>query len=102
VAHLVLYPYASAELLYRYCRLNLEITGADVEPYLAKVEPRTLVVTSHDDDIAHPEGSKRVADGLPHGQLRVEPHGDHISLFTADDSLLRVAEDFMRGELPHA
>jgi hypothetical protein len=32
----------------------------------------------------------------------VEPHGDHISLFTADDSLLRVAEDFMRGELPHA
>ncbi|MEU2738059.1 alpha/beta hydrolase [Streptomyces sp. NPDC007095] len=102
VAHLVLYPYASAELLYRYCRLNLEITGADVEPYLAKVEPRTLVVTSHDDDIAHPEGSKRVADGLPHGQLRVEPHGDHISLFTADDSLLRVAEDFMRGEPPHA
>ncbi|WP_062148169.1 alpha/beta fold hydrolase [Streptomyces curacoi] len=95
VAHLVLYPYASPELLYRYCRLNLGITGAPVEPYLARVEPPTLVVTSRDDDIAHPVGSQRVADGLPHGQLRVEPHGDHISLFTADDSLLRVAEDFM-------
>ncbi|WP_327321592.1 alpha/beta hydrolase [Streptomyces sp. NBC_01210] len=102
VAHLVLYPYASAELLYRYCRLNLEITGADVEPYLAKVGPPTLVVTSRDDDIAHPEGSKRVAGGLPHGQLRVEPHGDHISLFTADDSLLRVAEEFMLSERPDA
>ena len=100
VAHLVLYPYASPELLYRYCRLNLGITGAPVEPYLAKVEPPTLVVTSGDDDIAHPEGSRRVVVGLPRGQLRVEPHGDHISLFTADDSLLKVAEDFMARN-PH-
>ncbi|MFF0226400.1 alpha/beta fold hydrolase [Streptomyces sp. NPDC004629] len=95
VAHLVLYPYASAELLYRYCRLNLGITGTDVEPYLGRVGLPTLVVTSRDDDIAHPEGSQRVAAGLPQGQLRVEPHGDHISLFSADASLLRVAEEFM-------
>ncbi|MYR83670.1 alpha/beta hydrolase [Streptomyces sp. SID685] len=95
VAHFVLYPYASPELLYRYCRLNLGITGTDVEPYLDRVGLPTLVVTSRDDDIAHPEGSQRVAAGLPRGQLRVEPHGDHISLFSADASLLRVAEEFM-------
>ncbi len=95
VAHLVLYPYSSAELLYRYCRLNLGITGTDVEPYLGRVGLPTLVVTSRDDDIAHPEGSQRVAAGLPRGQLRVEPHGDHISLFSADAALLRVAEEFM-------
>ncbi|WP_141202799.1 alpha/beta fold hydrolase [Streptomyces griseorubiginosus] len=95
VAHFVLYPYASPELLYRYCRLNLGITGTDVEPYLDRVGLPTLVVTSRDDDIAHPEGSQRVAAGLPQGQLRVEPHGDHISLFSADASLLRVAEEFM-------
>ncbi|MFJ1561517.1 alpha/beta fold hydrolase [Streptomyces mirabilis] len=95
VAHLVLYPYASAELLYRYCRLNLGITGTDVETYLGKVALPTLVVTSRDDDIAHPEGSQRVAAGLPRGQLRIEPHGDHISLFSADASLLCVAEEFM-------
>ncbi|MEU4951961.1 alpha/beta fold hydrolase [Streptomyces lavendulae] len=97
VAHFVLYPYASPELLYRYCRLNLGITGADVELYLDRVELPTLVVTSGDDDIAHPEGSRRVAAGLPRGQLRVEPHGDHISLFSADASLLGAAEEFMEG-----
>jgi pimeloyl-ACP methyl ester carboxylesterase len=101
VAHLVLYPYASPELLYRYCRLNLGITDTDIEPYLPRVPQPTLVVTSRDDDIAHPEGSQRVAAGLPRGQLRVEAHGDHISLFAADESLLRVAEEFMeRNPVP--
>ena len=101
VAHLILYPYASPELLYRYCRLNLGITSADVEPYLSRVPGPTLVVTSRDDDIADPRGSHRVAAGLPRGQLRVEPHGDHISLFASNASLLRLAEDFMvRGAQP--
>ncbi|MFH8347419.1 alpha/beta fold hydrolase [Streptomyces sp. NPDC018045] len=94
-AHLVLYPYASPELLYRYCRLNTGITGTDVEPYLARVRQPALVVTSRDDDIAHPAGSERVAAGLTNGQLRVEAHGDHISLFSAQDALLQVATDFM-------
>ncbi|WJY37077.1 alpha/beta hydrolase [Streptomyces sp. P9-2B-2] len=95
VAHLVLYPYASPELLYRYCRLNTGITSTDVGPYLAKVKQPTLVVTSQDDDIAHPAGSQQVAAGLSNGHLRVEDHGDHISLFNADEKLLRVAADFM-------
>jgi len=95
VAHLVLYPYASPELLYRYCRLNTGITSTDVGTYLTRVRQPTLVVTSQDDDIAHPVGSERVAAGLSNGHLRVEAHGDHISLFNADESLLRVAGDFM-------
>ncbi|WP_044367621.1 alpha/beta fold hydrolase [Streptomyces natalensis] len=100
VAHLVLYPYASPELLYRYCRLNTGITSTDVGPYLARVKQPALVVTSRDDDIAHPAGSERVAAGLPNGELRVEAHGDHISLFSAEDALLRVAADFMAQHRP--
>ncbi|GAA4818645.1 alpha/beta hydrolase [Streptomyces ziwulingensis] len=95
VAHLVLYPYATAELLYRYCRLNTGITSTDVGPYLPRVDQPTLVVTSRDDDIAHPAGSERVAAHLAAGRLRVEPHGDHIALFSAADALLKVAADFM-------
>lgn len=95
VAHLVLYPYASAELLYRYCRLNTGITSTDVGRYLARVKQPTLVVTSQDDDIAHPAGSRRVSESLPNARLRVEEHGDHISLFNAEDSLLRVADEFI-------
>jgi pimeloyl-ACP methyl ester carboxylesterase len=94
VAHLVLYPYARPELFYRYCRLNTGITSADVGRYLGRVRQPTLVVTSADDAVAHPDGSRRVATGLPDARLRVETHGDHISLFSSDP-LMRVADDFI-------
>ncbi|HEY3748196.1 MAG TPA: alpha/beta hydrolase [Pseudonocardiaceae bacterium] len=95
LAHLLLYPYANANLLYQYCRLNSAITSTDVGQYLPTVAQPALVVTSQDDDIAHPDASRRVADGLPAGQLRVAEHGNHISLFSADVPLMRVAVDFM-------
>jgi 3-oxoadipate enol-lactonase len=96
VAHLVLYPYTSAELFYRYCRLNGTLARTDVEQYLTSVKQPTLVVTSDDDETAHPHGSKQLAAGLPHAQLRVERHGDHASLFRADNTgLMQVAVDFI-------
>ncbi|MFC6083627.1 alpha/beta fold hydrolase [Sphaerisporangium aureirubrum] len=94
-AHFVLYPYTNPELFYRYCRLNGSIATTDVEPYLTMVEQPTLVVTSEDDETAHPQGSRQVAEGLPNGLLRVEPHGDHSSLFHADTTLMQVAVDFI-------
>jgi pimeloyl-ACP methyl ester carboxylesterase len=100
VAHLVLYPYGNPELLYRYCRLNTGITSTDVEPYLPRVKQPALVVTSRDDDIAHPGGSQRVAAVLPNAQLRVADHGDHLSLFAADDTVLQIAAGFMAQHRP--
>jgi 3-oxoadipate enol-lactonase len=96
VAHLVLYPYASPELFYQYCRLNGALARTDVGQYLTRVKQPTLVVTSQDDETAHPQGSRQVADGLQNGRLRVEPHGDHASLFHADSTLMQVAVDFMQ------
>ncbi|MFC0527595.1 alpha/beta fold hydrolase [Phytohabitans kaempferiae] len=95
VAHFVLYPYTGPELFYRYCRLNDSLARTDVGQYLTKVKQPTLVVTSLDDETAHPEGSRQVAGGLPNARLWMMPHGDHASLFHADDSLLRVAVDFI-------
>jgi pimeloyl-ACP methyl ester carboxylesterase len=95
LAHLVLYPYASPELFYRYCRLNGTLARTDVEPYLTRVKQPALVVTSEDDETAHPQGSRQVAAGLENARLRVETHGDHSSLFHADDTLMRVAADFI-------
>ncbi|QIS10014.1 alpha/beta fold hydrolase [Nocardia arthritidis] len=95
VAHLVLYPYASPELLYRYCRLNFALTSTDVGRYLADVPQPTLVVTSRDDHTTHPAASERVAAALPNAHLWLTDHGDHISAFTAGDPLLRTAADFM-------
>ena len=95
LAHLVLYPYTSPELFYRYCRLNGTLARTDVEQYLTRVKQPTLVVTSEDDETAHPQGSRQVADGLRNGRLRVEPHGDHSALFRAGNPLMQVAVDFI-------
>lgn len=97
LAHLVLYPYATPELLELYCRLNGAIMHVDARPYLSPRIPRTLVVTSGDDRTAHPEGSRYVAERLPDAELMVRPSGDHLSLFQAGPELLRVAADFAGG-----
>ncbi len=101
LAHLVLYPYVDPELFYRYCRLNGQLATTDVEPFLRGVNQPTLVVTSEDDDTAHPQGSIQVADGLSNARLRIEPHGDHASLFLADNTLMQVAVDFIEQQTPH-
>jgi 3-oxoadipate enol-lactonase len=98
LAHLVLYPYANAELLYRYGKSNGNIMNTDVTPLLAKVAQPTLVVTSGDDNTAHPEGSKRVAELLPNARLQVVPHGDHLSLFSAAPDVTEIAMRFLALE----
>jgi 3-oxoadipate enol-lactonase len=102
LAHLVLYPYANSELFYRYCQLNGTLATTDVEQYLSRVKQPALVVTSRDDATAHPQGSRQVAGLLPNARLRVEPHGDHSSLFIADSTLMRMAADFMEESADQA
>jgi len=98
LAHLVLYPYATAELLFRYCQLNGAIMGTDVRDRLSAVSQPCLVVTSEDDATAHPEGSRRVARALSGSRLLVAPHGDHISVFRRPEQLLEAAIRFVRQE----
>lgn len=100
LAHLVLYPYATPELFYRYCRLNGTLARTDVAQYLTRVKQPTLVVTSQDDEIAHPQGSRMLADGLQNARLLVEPHGNHSALFNADRARMQVAMDFIAQLLP--
>ncbi|MBT0773482.1 hypothetical protein KIH74_31335 [Kineosporia sp. J2-2] len=98
LAHHLYYPYATAELLYRYGRLNGAIMTTDCRPFLAGVTQPTLVVTSPEDTTAHPDGSRHVAAALPDGWLTEMPHGDHLAAFDASDELLDVATDFI-GEV---
>ena len=97
VAHLVGYPYASAELFYRYCLLTGATMTTDVSAALRRVRQPTLLVTSEDDHTAHPGGTHRAATLLPDAVLRVEPHGDHISVFGAGPRLQRILTDFLGG-----
>lgn len=92
---LVLYPYASPELLFAYCKLNGNIMRTNAAQYLPLIAQPALVVTSEDDETAHPAGSKHVAAVLPHATLRVESHGNHISLFRGMANLRQIAADFI-------
>jgi len=98
LAHLILYPYATAEMLFRYGKLNGSIMNTDVSSLLERIAHPTLVVTSEDDSTAHPDGSRRVAQGIPNAILHVEPHGDHLSLFDAQPHITALAARFISNE----
>lgn len=95
IAPLVLYPYATPEVLYRYARLNGSIMGTDSEPLARRIATRALVVTSEDDSTAHPAGSHHIAAALPNAGLYVARHGDHVGLFDAAPDLMRLAGRFL-------
>lgn len=97
VAELVLYPYSTDELFYRYSTLTLATMTEDITPALSALRMPVLVVTSEDDSTAHPDGSHRVAAALPGAELRVEPHGDHLSVFAAGTGLQKILADFIGG-----
>lgn len=95
LAHELIYPYASAELLYRYGRLNGAIMTTDCRPLLTGVDQPTLVVTSMADTTAHPDGSVFVAAQLPDARLELLPRGDHLTAFDAAPELIELATGFV-------
>ena len=95
LAHLVLYPYANAELMFRYGKLNGAIMDTDARPFMDRVTQPVLVVTAENDATAHPAGSRQAAERLANAVLRVEPHGDHISLFHAGANTTRLLASFL-------
>ena len=98
LAHLILYPYATAEMFFRYGKLNGSIMNTDISNLLERISHPTLVVTSEDDSTAHPDGSMRVAKGIPNAILHVERHGDHLSLFDAQPHITALAARFISNE----
>jgi 3-oxoadipate enol-lactonase len=95
VAHLVVYPYVNDELFYRYCLLTGATMTTDIGPLVPAVRQPTLVITSEDDHTAHPGGSRDIAARMPAATLRVEPHGDHISVFGAGPRLRQLLTGFL-------
>lgn len=96
IAHYLVHPYATPELLHRYGLLNGAIMTADCRRLLDAPQP-ALVVTSDRDTTAHPAGSAFVARRLPRSELRTLPDGDHLTAFDAGDELVALARRFLRS-----
>ena len=96
IAHLSLYPYVNAELLYRYARLNDALNKTDIMAWLPRVTAPTLVVTGDSDETTHAGGSVFVADRIADAQLHVEPGGSHTAFFGKPAPLVALAHAFLR------
>ncbi|MFC0527588.1 alpha/beta fold hydrolase [Phytohabitans kaempferiae] len=80
---LVVRPYATAELFYRYAKLTGATMHWDSRPTVARVSQPCLVVTSADDSTAHPAGSRWLAATVPGARLVEAEHGHHLDAFRA-------------------
>jgi 3-oxoadipate enol-lactonase len=88
VAHLVIYPYATVDLFHNYCRLNKVLMETNSESFLSQISIPVLVVSSAEDDTAHPEGSRYLSERLENVTFIEEPEGKHIAVFGAPEKLM--------------
>jgi len=95
LAHHLIYPYASPELLYRYGRLNGAIMTTDCRPLLTKIDVPTLVASSMADTTAHPAGSVAIAARIPAARLELLPGSDHLSAFDPSPEVIGLARTFL-------
>jgi pimeloyl-ACP methyl ester carboxylesterase len=94
LAHYLLYPYASAELLYRYGILNGNLMQTDCRPLLPRINKPVLVVTSAADQTTHPDGSRFVARNIAGSRLCEFSSQTHLSVFQAPTELVELAVTF--------
>ena len=95
IGPLVVRPYATTELFYRYAKLTGATMHWDSRPTAAGVHQPCLVVTSEDDDTAHPAGSRRLAEIVPGARLVVAEHGTHLDAFRATPGQVRCLRSFL-------
>ncbi|WP_053657883.1 alpha/beta fold hydrolase [Micromonospora sp. NRRL B-16802] len=95
IGPLVVRPYATTELFYRYAKLTAATMHWDSRPTAAGVHQPCLVITSEDDDTAHPAGSRRLAEIVPGARLVVAEHGNHLDAFRATAEQVRSLRSFL-------
>ena len=98
VGPLVVRPYATPELFYRYARLTAAGMRHDSRPAAAALAGTPcLVVTSEDDATTHPAGSRRLAELVPGARLVTSPHGTgtHLDAFRASADHVAALRSFL-------
>lgn len=95
IGPLVVRPYSTAEIFYRYAKLTAATMHWDCRPTAAGMHQPCLVLTSADDDTAHPAGSRRLAEIVPGARLVVAEHGTHLDAFRATPGQVRRLRSFL-------
>ncbi len=97
IGPLVVRPYATAELFYRYAKLTGATMHWDSRPAGRRASQRCLIVTSRDDHTAHPAGSLRLGQIMPNARLAVTGHGTHLDAFKATPDQVSCLTSFLES-----
>lgn len=95
IGPLVVRPYATDELFYRYANLTAATMHWDSRTNAETLTQPCLVVTSRDDHTAHPDGSRRLAEILQRARLTVTDHGTHLDAFAATPEQVGLLTGFL-------
>ncbi|MFC6083640.1 alpha/beta fold hydrolase [Sphaerisporangium aureirubrum] len=95
IGPLVVRPYATDELFYRYAKLTGATMHWDSRQTAVKAGQPCLIVTSEDDDTAHPAGSRRLAEMMPDARLVSAEHGNHLDAFRATPEQVACLASFL-------
>lgn len=96
VGPLVVRPYATTELFYRYAKLTGATMHWDSRATATQLKQPCLIVTSRDDHTAHPAGSRRLAEIMADAQLVITEHGTHLDAFKATPEQVSCLSGFLR------
>lgn len=96
LAHLVIYPYTTPRMFYNYSRLNGEIMNEDLSEVVKRIEVPTLIVTSKEDETAHPDGSYYLNSCLINSTFIDEDKGVHTDVFSAPENLKERLMTFLK------
>lgn len=88
---LINHPYRSAEALYRYAHLVARFYDEPDHAWADEVTAPTLVLTGTQDEVAHVDSSREVAQRVCNSTLFELAGGDHYSLYDSATVLEQIA-----------
>lgn len=93
-------PYRSPEALYRYANMMTGLFRHPCDDWLRQIEQPVLVRVSEDNQLAHPDIGRAIAQGLRHGTLDSVPDGGHFSHFYRVEVAARIRQFIAASATP--
>ncbi|WP_312573376.1 alpha/beta hydrolase [Clostridium sp.] len=93
----IMYPYADFKLFMRYSKLNLALMEFDATKTACNVNQPTLIITSCDDRMAHPEGSYRLHQIILDSELKIKESGSHHDILLENKEIYNNILEFING-----
>jgi len=93
----VMYPYISDKIFCNFIKLSENIISKNLLETTNKISQKVLVITSTEDQTAHPSGSIKLNSHLSNSELYIRKNGNHISFFEAPEELIEVFSGFFNS-----